>query len=115
MGRLAVVDMTGVSDPLSRVKQVMRVGGNLVLYHRSIDEETTLGVAWNEKACKTVEELGTMGLDVAVASGINADIKPMLWDASLYPVVVGRGITAQDDLECAARAIAEKIRQTWPD
>jgi len=71
-------------------------------------------VAWNEKACQTVEELCTTGLDVAVAGGINADIIPMLWDAPLYPVVVGMGITAQDDSACAVRAITEKIRQTWP-
>lgn len=114
-GRRAEVDMTGVADPLSRAEQVMQVGVNLVLYHRSIDEETTQGVAWNEKACQTVEELCTMGLDVAVAGGINADIIPMLWDAPLYAIVVGRGITAQDDPACAARAIAGKIRQTWPD
>ena len=107
--------MTGVSDPLSRAKQVMQVGVNLVLYHRSIDVETTQGVAWNEKACQTVEELCKMGLDVAVAGGINADIVPMLWAAPLYAVVVGRGITVQDDPACAARAIVEKIRQTWPD
>jgi len=107
--------MTGVADPLSRAEQVMQVGVNLVLHHRSIDEETTQGVERNEKACQTVEELCTIGLDVAVAGGINADIIPMLWDAPLYAVVVGRGITAQDDSACAARAIAEKIRQTWPD
>ena len=60
-----------------------------------IDEEITQGVAWNEKALQTVEELCTIGLDVAVAGGINADIIPMLWDASLYAVVVGRGITSK--------------------
>lgn len=69
-------------------------------------------MAWNEKACQTVEELCTTRLDVAVAGGINADIIPMLWDAPLYPVVVGMGITAQDDSACAVRAITEKIRQT---
>ncbi len=70
--------MTGVADPLSRAEQVMQVGVNLVLHHRSIDEETTQGVEWNEKACQTVEELCTIGLDVAVAGGINTDIIPML-------------------------------------
>jgi len=49
-GCLAEVDMTGVADPLSRAEQVMQVGVNLVLYHRSIDGETTQGMAWNEKS-----------------------------------------------------------------
>ena len=107
--------MTGRADPLSRAEQVSQVSFNLVLYYRSIDEDSTQGVTWNEQACRTVEEICTMELDVAVAGGINADIIPMLWDAPLYAVVVGRGITAQDDPACAARALAGKIRQTWPD
>jgi len=57
-------------------------------------------VTWNEQACRTIEELCTMELDVAVAGGINADIIPMLWDAPLYAVVVGRGGKAQDDPAC---------------
>jgi len=38
----------------------------------------------------------------------------MLWDAPLYAVVVGMGVTAQDYLACAVREIADNIRQTWP-
>jgi len=51
-GRRAVVDKTVVADPLSREEQVMQDGVNLVLYHRSIDKETTQGVAWNEKPAR---------------------------------------------------------------
>ena len=91
MCRRAVVDMTGRADPLSRAEQVSQVSFNLVLYYRSIDEDSTQGVTWNEQACRTVEEICTIELDVAVAGGINADIIPMLWDAPLYAVVVGGG------------------------
>lgn len=113
-GRRAEVDMTGVADPLARAIQVQAVGVSLVLYHRSIDEELTEGALWDEKACQTVKELCSLGLDVAIAGGVDASVLPLLCDAPLYGIVVGRGITAQPDPAAVARSIAEKVRRTWP-
>ena len=114
-GRLAEVDMTGVVDPVAKAKEVQRFGVNLVLYHRSIDEEVTSGVAWDSKACRTVEHLCDLGLDVAVAGGVNSDVLPLLSSSPLYGVVVGRGVTAQADPSNAAQLIRQNITRTWPE
>lgn len=114
-GRRAEVDMTGVFDPVSRAKEVKGIGISLVLYHRSIDEEITSGAVWDKKACDTVRGLCELGLDVAVAGGINAQILPMLSSTSLYSIVVGRGITEQKEPRNAAKSIRHLIDLTWPD
>ena len=111
--RRAEVDMTGVKDPLARAKEVKEAGVSLVLYHRSIDEELTEGVLWDEKAVKTVREMCALGLDIAIAGGINYDTLPLLHGVPIYGVVIGRGITAQPDPAQAAEKISERIHEIW--
>lgn len=113
--RRAEVDMTGVKDPVARAREVRDVGVSLVLYHRSIDEETTQGALWDEKAVETVLEMCNLGLDVAVAGGVDRQVLPLLRNVPLYGIVVGRGITAQADPARAAAEIADCIREIWRD
>lgn len=112
--RRAEVDMTGVRDPVARAKELKEAGVSLVLYHRSIDEELTEGALWDARAVNTVREMCALGLDVAVAGGINIDILARLRGLPIYAVVVGRGITAQPDPAHSAGKIAQRIRQIWP-
>ncbi|MBM3180249.1 MAG: 3-hexulose-6-phosphate synthase [Chloroflexi bacterium] len=112
--RRAEVDMTGVKDPIARAKEVQAVGVSLVLFHRSIDEELTQGALWDEKAVNTVREMCSLGLDVAIAGGINYDILTLLRGVPIYGIVIGRGITAQPDPAQAAEIIIQRIRQIWP-
>jgi 3-hexulose-6-phosphate synthase len=114
-GRRAEVDMTGVADPVTKAKEIAEFGVSLVLYHRSIDEEVTSGADWDKKACRTVEQLCDLDLDVAVAGGVNADVIPLLCNAPLYGIVVGRGITAHADPGAAAQSIRQVITSTWPE
>lgn len=109
----AEVDMTGVEDPLARAKQVQELGVSLVLYHRSIDEETTQGALWDEKAVNAVRAMCTLGLDVAVAGGIDDGTLPLLRGVPIYGIVVGRGITAQPEPAHAAEKTAQRIRELW--
>lgn len=111
--RRAEVDMTGVKDPVTRAKEVQAAGVSLVLYHRSIDEELTEGAVWDERAVNTIRAMCALGLDVAVAGGIHYDTLPLLNGVPIYGVVVGRGITSQNDPAQAARKIAERIRDIW--
>lgn len=113
--RRAEVDMTGVADPLARAKEIRAAGVSLVLYHRSIDEEVTQGASWDDQACQTVEALGDLGLDVAIAGGVNGALLPRLCACSLYAVVVGRGITAQPDPASAAATLAQQLKTVWPN
>jgi 3-hexulose-6-phosphate synthase len=112
--RRAEVDMTGVANPVEKARQVMKIGVSFVLYHRSIDEELNTGALWDEMACQTVKELCGLGLDVAVAGGIDPNILPLLCEAPLYSIVIGRGITTHADPGLAARTIAEQVNQLWP-
>lgn len=112
--RRAEVDMTGVKDPIARAKEVQAVGVSLVLFHRSIDEELTQGALWDEKAVNTVREMCNLGLDVAIAGGINYDILTLLRGVPIYGIVIGRGITAQPAPAQAAEKITYRIRQIWP-
>ncbi len=111
--RRAEVDMTGVNDPVKRAEEVKKVGVSLVLYHRSIDEETTIGALWDEKACKTVGAMTALGLDVAIAGGVDAKVIPLLKDFPLYCIIVGRGITGQTDPEAAAKEIRQMVDSIW--
>jgi len=93
--RRAEVDMTGVADPIARSCEVQKVGVSLVLYHRSIDQELTEAALWDEKACRIVHSMCALGLDVAIAGGVNIDVLPMLKGAPIYNIVVGRGSLAK--------------------
>jgi 3-hexulose-6-phosphate synthase len=112
--RRAEVDMTGVKDPVARARQVKDLGVSLVLYHRSIDEELTEGACWDEKAVNTVREMCNLGLDVAIAGGVDIEVLPLLKGVPIYGVVVGRGITAQPDPAHGAERIARCIWEIWP-
>ena len=113
--RRAEVDMTGVANPLARGEEVQAAGVSLVLYHRSIDEEVTQGANWDDQACRTVQALCDLGLDVAIAGGLTSAILPRLGACRLYAVVVGRGITAQPDPAAAAAALAHQLQTIWPN
>ena len=113
--RRAEVDMTGVEDPVARAEEVRDVGVSLVLYHRSIDEEITQGALWDEKSVQTVRDMCDLGLDVAIAGGVNQDVLPLLRGVPIYGIVVGRGITTQADPARAAQQIAKRIREIWPE
>jgi 3-hexulose-6-phosphate synthase len=111
--RRAEVDMTGVKDPVARAREVQAAGVSLVLYHRSIDEELTQGASWDEKAVNIIRKMCELGIDVAIAGGINYDILPLLRDVPIYGVVIGRGITAQPEPAQAAERIVQRIHELW--
>lgn len=113
--RRAEVDMTGVDDPVARTAECQELGVSLVLFHRSIDEETTAGALWDAPARRQVADMANLGVDVAVAGGINPEVLPILQDVPLYGIVIGRGITAQDDPAAAAREINDLVSSIWTE
>ena len=112
--RRAEVDMTGVDDPVARSRVLLSQGVSLVLYHRSIDRELTEGALWDAAAVQTVRDMCALGLDVAVAGGMNLDLLPKLAGVPVYGLVIGRGITAQPDPASAAKAIFARRAELWP-
>jgi len=57
--------------------------------------------------------MADLGLDVAVAGGIDLDVLPLFKDVSLYGIVIGRGITGQADPAAAALSIANLVKKIW--
>lgn len=114
-GRRCIVDLTGVEDVVARCNALTPFGVNLVLVHRSIDEEVTGGSAWTEEECAVVGELCAMGLDVMAAGGLGEATIPLFCDYPLYAIVVGREITSSEDPAAAAERLAHLIGSQWPD
>ena len=112
--RRAEVDMTGVADPVARSREVQKVGVTLVLYHRSIDEELTEKALWDERACTIVQSMCKLGLDVAIAGGVQLDVLQKLRRVPIYSIVIGRGITAQPNPAETAKMIRERVQELWP-
>jgi 3-hexulose-6-phosphate synthase len=113
-GRRCVVDLTGVREVRSRCAELKPLGVDLVLVHRSIDEEVTSGAAWREEDCAELLAIHDMGIEVMIAGGLTSQTIPMFCSVPLYAVVVGRGITAQSNPGQTAEVIAAIIRQQFP-
>ncbi len=112
-GRRCVVDLTGVQDLIPKCEALREIGVDLVLVHRSIDEEVTRGASWTEVDCRIVGELCKLGLDVMIAGGLGVSNLPLFCEYPIFAVVIGRGITMQDDPAAAAMQIAEFIEEKW--
>jgi 3-hexulose-6-phosphate synthase len=109
-GRRCVVDLTGIRDIRARCAELEMHGIDLVLVHRSIDEEVTGGAAWSEDDCAVLVEIIAMGIEVMIAGGLDAGNLGMFREVPLYAAVVGRGITSKADPADAAERIAEILR-----
>lgn len=112
-GRRCVVDLTGIRDIKARCRELEPHAVDLVLVHRSIDEELTSGAAWSAADCAVLNEVQAMGIDVMIAGGLTPKNLSMFCDVPLYAVVVGRGITAQDDPAAVAQRIADTLRSQF--
>lgn len=112
-GRRCIVDLTGVEDVHGKCRMLVDIGVDLVLVHRSIDEELTKGISWNPEECRIIGELSSLGLEVMVAGGIGSSNLPMFVGNPIYAVVIGRGITTQENPSSAAEQIATQIAELW--
>lgn len=111
--RRCVVDLTGIRDIKARCEELEPEGVDLVLVHRSIDEEVMNGATWSESDCAVLGEINAMGIEVMIAGGLNSGNLSLFCEVPLYAAVVGRGITAQENPAAAAEQIAEVIRSQF--
>lgn len=107
--RRCVVDLTGIRDVKRRCEELKLLGVNLVLVHRSIDEEVTSGAAWMASDCELLSQIHSMGIEVMIAGGLNVENLPMFCEVPLYAAVVGRGITSQPNPSAAAEQLHQII------
>ena len=112
-GRRCIVDLTGVRDLSSRCEQLTDIDVNLVLVHRSIDEEMTKGTSWSEEDCEQISRIAEMGMEVMIAGGLGLSNLPLFCNSPIYAIVIGRGITGQDNPAAAAEEIAALVEEQW--
>ncbi|MDP7493222.1 MAG: orotidine 5'-phosphate decarboxylase [Candidatus Undinarchaeales archaeon] len=101
-GLRSYVDMMNVSDPAALVSG-LSVKPDVVLLHRGIDAELggTTVTGWG--AIPAIKRAGGEGMLVAVAGGITPETAPDALAAGADVLVIGRAITAADDVNDAAQ------------
>lgn len=98
LGIYAVIDMMGVSNPLTLLQQ-LREPPDVAIIHRGIDEEKTKKTRW-----ELVKELKEKykRLLVAVAGGVEPSSVPLALKSGADIIIVGRYITQSRDVRKAA-------------
>ena len=93
--------------------QQWRVAGiKQAIYHQSRDA-LIAGETWGKKDLNKVKKLIEMGFDVSVTGGLTVDTLSLFKGIQVYTFIAGRGITAADEPEKAARAFKNEIHRIW--
>jgi len=108
-GGQIVVDLIGVEDKLSRVRELTELKPDYFGVHTGIDEQLR-----GKSPFQEIEELSAMGVPLLVAGGIDQRNLERLAGFCPAIIVVGGGITKSEHPEEAAKAIGDKICRLWP-
>jgi len=109
-GARIIADLLGVADPVSRAKELQRLGVDGIGLHTPIDLQMRGADPFTllREVCQAVE------IPVAAAGGINSENAAQAVEAGARIVIVGGAITKSADARQATaeikRAITEKIR-----
>jgi 3-hexulose-6-phosphate synthase/6-phospho-3-hexuloisomerase len=104
-GAKIVVDMIAVDDPVSRAKQVEKMGADFVTIHCAIDEQME-----GKDPFDTLRKVAAdSSVPVGVAGGINSETAAKAVEAGASIVIVGGAISKALEPENAAREIRKCI------
>ena len=106
-GAKIMVDLLGVSEFLTRAKEVEQMGADYLCLHTSIDEQMQGKVSF-EKVSRVVQEVN---IPVAAAGGINSENACQAVEAGATIVIVGGAITKSEDAQKATQEIKKAIDQ----
>ena len=101
-GLWSIIDTLNVSDPVSMLKE-LKTFPNIVEIHRAIDAEAT---EYQWSIIPEIKSLSTIIL-IAVAGGVQLDNIKEAEDVDIF--VVGRSITAAEDIEGTIKAFLKEI------
>jgi len=107
-GLRSYVDMMNVLDPAALVSG-LSVKPDVVLLHRGIDAELGGSTSTGWQAIPAIKAAGGEDLLVAVAGGISPETAPDALAAGADVLVIGRAITAADDVNDAAQGFLRII------
>lgn len=96
-GKEVLIELTGVTDILSRSREWRALGAERVVYHRGWDEGNIGRRQWTEEDRHLVSQLAELGYKVSVAGNITLDVLPLFKGIPVAVFVVGRAIREVSD------------------
>ncbi len=106
-GGKVMVDLIGISSPLRRVKEVVRLGIDYLGMHTSIDEQMR-----GEDPFKELREISAaVDIPIAVAGGINSETAAEALNAGATVIIVGGAIIKDKEPQKATATIKEAIKR----
>lgn len=105
LGGKALVDMIGIRDPGSRIRELLSEGlrPDYVGLHLGIDVQRSRGLTIEGLINEAVRIKNEYGLKVAIAGGINEEVAPKLRGTNIDIVIIGRAITQAKDPVASAK------------
>lgn len=107
-GKQILVDMIAVKDIATRAKELDELGVDYICVHTGYDLQAAGQNSFEDLA--TIKSV-VKNAKTAVAGGIKLDTLPEVIKAQPDLVIVGGGITGQDDKQAAAAKMKELITQ----
>jgi 3-hexulose-6-phosphate synthase len=107
-GILVQVDLINVKDVVSRAKEVVKLGADIIGLHVGLDVQRARGMTVADMR-KEIEEIASLGAIVSVAGGLNAQRIKELLDLPVSIFVVGGAITKAKDPYTATKEIVNVL------
>ncbi|MGD6842836.1 3-hexulose-6-phosphate synthase [Bacillus infantis] len=107
-GKKILVDMIAVKDLKGRAKELDELGVDYICVHTGYDLQAVGQNSFED--LKTIKSV-VKNAKTAIAGGIKLDTLPEVVKAQPDLVIVGGGITSQDDKKAAASKMQEIIKQ----
>lgn len=101
-----MADLVAVRDPVGRVQELEKLGVDYVCVHTGIDQQGT----GKDPLVDLESVVGSTGLPVAVAGGLNADTVPKAMKEGASIIVIGKAITGAENLKRAVKMIMDSAR-----
>ncbi len=95
-----MADMMNVADPAARARELAAMGVQIINAHVGIDQQMA-----GKSPLDTLAEIGSLGVRVAAAGGLDAVTACAAAAAGADIVIVGAGIVKAADVTAAARAV----------
>lgn len=104
-GKGVVVDTIGVTDRVTRAREVAQLGVNFVELHAGLDEQWTPGYSIQV----LIDEAARANTPVSIAGGVNISNVAAVIKAGATVAVAGAAIYGAPDPAAAAKALREAI------
>ncbi|MDO5846523.1 MAG: orotidine 5'-phosphate decarboxylase / HUMPS family protein, partial [Methanocorpusculum sp.] len=99
-----MADMMNVADVAARAKELAAMGIHIINAHVGIDQQMS-----GKNPLDTLAEIGSLGVKVAAAGGLDAETAGAAAAAGADILIVGAGIVKAADVTAAAREIRDAI------